>query len=298
MRLLFFIIYLFIVESVYSQNDSHRLFLQAEKAENSGQNTTAIDLYSRVLKQDSLNAKAYLGRAKSYYWVWSLRDKNDSLLFNNFLFDLNKSFQLDSTNNLCNFWLAEKTGLTNKQALDFYNRAIRYCTDNEAYFSHRAICLMHLGQFELAIEDINRANKLSNKRTDLVMKISLKEDYLGYRAICYAKLNNLISAERDLDKAIESCNTKHELYLYLGTVKALEGEYNQALEIFNGIIKKSPYVAVTYLFIGNVYNRINEPKLAENYWLTALDKGIQLNNRNKDINYQLDYFIEKFKFGF
>lgn len=292
MRLLILIIHLLIVELAYSQNNSSDLYLRAEKADNSGQHITAIDLYSQALKLDSFSAKAYLGRAMSYHTVWLARNEKDNVMFHNFLFDLKRSFQLDSTNSLCNFWIATETGLTHSQAITFLNRAIRYCKDNEAYYSRRANCLLHLGQFQSAIEDINQEIKLINKQSDLDLIKSLNEDNTCFRALCYAKLNNLKLAEKDLNKVIESGCTKSEPYLYLGTIKALRGEYSQALEIFRKIINRNPYVAVVYLFIGNTYCKMNEQALAEKYWLIASNKGIRVDNNTKNINYQFDYFIE------
>jgi Predicted N-acetylglucosaminyl transferase len=272
-KLLFIISQLLITQLIFSQNNPKGLYLLAEEKQNNGQNITAIELYTEALKSDNSNAKAYLGRARSYYIVWLVRDEKDSAIYYNFLRDINRSIQLDSTDCECNFWVAEKTKLTYDSAIKFYNRAIHYCNNNEAYFSHRAFCLMHLNNFQLAINDINNALRLTKDRTDPDMKKSLIEDYLCYRAICYAKLNNLKMAEKDLNKAIDSNDTEHTFYLYLGTVKAMKGEYNQALDLFKGIIRKNPLVAVAYLFIGNIYNKINEPKLAEEYWSIANSIG-------------------------
>lgn len=292
MRFLTCIIHLLIVELAYSQSNSSDLYLRAEKARNNGQQITAIDLYSQALKLDSSNAKAYLGRAFSHHTVWLARNNKDDVIYHHFLFDLKQSFKLDSTNDLCNFWIASETGLSHSKAITYFNRAIRYCKDSEAYYSRRANCLLHLGQFQLAIEDINQAIKLTNNRSDLDLIKSLKENHTCFRALCYAKLNNFKLAEKDLNKVIESGCTKSEPYLYLGTIKALSGDYPQALEIFRKIIDRNPYVAVAYLFIGNTYSKMDEQELAEKYWLIASNKGIRVDNNNKNINNQFDYFIE------
>jgi tetratricopeptide (TPR) repeat protein len=275
--------------AIISQNSAKDVYSQAKKAEEGGQNISAIKLFSKAIKIDGTNAKAYFGRAKAYYWVWFLRKKNDATLYSHFVSDLNKSIQIDSTDSECNIWMAEETDIKYDAKLKYYNRAIRYCHNNETYFSHRATCLMRLDKFQEAINDLNKALSLSiNENDDAQRKVS-KENYWKDQALCYAKLHDYERAEEKLQKAIKSNSTEYLYYIYLSTIETLKGEYTLSIKQLNDILYKNKYYVVAYLWLGNIYKKMNDIQLAEKYWTLAQLNGIEVNDTTKDIDKELDY---------
>ncbi len=293
MRYILILIVLLFVKFATAQNDKEQWFIKAEKAFDYGQDLTAIELYSKCIQIDSMNAKAYLGRARSYNVLWNARQQRDSFCYFEYKKDAYKAFELDSTDAFCNFWMAQNMGLSNEVAIDFFDRAIRYSKNEEQYYAGRGYCFIKLKRFEQALADYIMAYKLLYKSENADGLETMLAYYACLMGICHAKLGDFKEAEKNLLKAINYKPKDNLYHLHLGTIKSIQGDYQKAIEIYRKILDRNPEMAVAYLFLGNVYQVLNEPKLAEEFWSLAIDKGIKLNSSNREINNQLDYFLYK-----
>ncbi|TAJ15676.1 hypothetical protein DMA11_00275 [Marinilabiliaceae bacterium JC017] len=263
----------------------------AIKALDKGRNVTAMDLFSSYIEKEKSNPTAYFGRAKATYWVWRLRDQEDSTLLKSYLSDIYTSFELDSTNSDCNYWIAENIEKSKdlNNAITYYNRAIKYDGERERFYRSRAYCYMNLGLFSKAIEDF----KLSNKLLDKDIKKSLEEDNFSKMSLCYAKIDNFNQAITSIKKSIKSNPTNNIYRLYYATYLALLDKPQKSLKTYNHLITKNPYLGIAHLFIGNIYNNENKKELAESHYSKARELGFEVNEKTKSIKNQVDLLLYK-----
>jgi len=291
------ILLVFVSNLAYSQVFIDRARSEAEKKIYNLEDNPDIRNYTEIIARDSLNAENYFNRARGYYSIWLMSDKKDTIAFQLFRKDVYRANTIDSANCTYNQWIANKFKLPDSLAIRYYNKAINKCGNTEEYFFQRAFCLMRLRRFEAAIKDLNEAKHLRQTKGDPVMRKLMIEEYTTCRGLCYAKLGEYKAAERDLRKVIESNNAKWDSYIYLGIVESMQGKYEEALNIFNDLKSKAPFVMVNYLYIGNSYHAMGNDALANENWSFAAKNGITFDEKRKCIGTQLDFFIDNFRLG-
>jgi tetratricopeptide (TPR) repeat protein len=290
--LLISFIFLIQISNIKSQN-KEELLQEAIRELNENRNISAIELFTKYIDLEKSNSIAYFGRAKATYWVWRLRNEEDSCLLKNYLADIYTSYALDSTNSDCNYWIAENIEKTRnpEKALEYYCRAIRYYKESENYFRSRAYCYMDLGEFKKAINDFKVANKLVMSEYDKDMRKVLTEGNFSDISLCYAKLENLKLATAYIEKSIRSNPTHHSYQLYYATFLTLQNKPEESLKIYKSLIKKNPYLGIAYLFVGNIYNLQYKENLAQMYYAKAISMGFEVNENTKNIKKQIDMLM-------
>lgn len=296
--------YLLLVITVVTSVNIHAQDAVSNLLKQSGRKVLKIEdnpnlkrLSNKILK-DSLNAKNYFKRAKAYYSLWEDGNKKDSLLYSKFKSDLLKSSRIDSLNNEIYLFIILKCELPDSSVLTFHNRMINYGKKVEENYYYRSLCLMRLGKFEDAINDLNIAIELAKKNHNLVLRKEMGDGYVRNRGVCYAKLKQFTLAEKDLQFTIKSNDKDYISYIYLGIIKSMEGQYQEALDVYNELLSKAPFVMGAYFFKGCIYKRLGNEDLANENWIRAFDAGVEVGDKLFTIETQLDYYIDSFKLGF
>jgi tetratricopeptide (TPR) repeat protein len=295
MKKIFIFITLIVVVIFSEAQNKEAILNEALTALDNGRKLTAIDLFSNYIELDNNNPVAYFGRARAAYGVWRLRDKEDSEMYKTFMTDIYTSFNLDSTNSDCNYWIADNIEKARdlKVALSFYCRAIRYNKERERFYRSRAYCYEDLEMYSNAIEDYKTSNRLLNHEQDIVTQKRLKEDNNAKMSLCYAKIDDVNAAITSIKKSIKS-NPKNNLYqLYYAnylTSKDLKNS-KKSLSIYLKLINKNPHLGLAYLFIGNLYNMKGNQELAQEYYSKAKQMGFAVNEKTMNINNQIDLLL-------
>lgn len=286
---------LFVLPS-QAQHNAKEYTTLADKEHENGQYTSSIKLYTKAIEIDSTYAQAYLGRAISYNSMWITNEEKDPLLHKSFLKDLFQSYKLDSTSSYCNLLIADKTEIEQKEALVYYNRAIRYCNNNWAYFQHRVNCLMQLGMYTEAIEDLRKEYRILDKEDDKIQRKNLQLSCLLNEALCRAQLKDYKTAEKMIHKVINFNNAEYNSKLYFAIVLALQNKYDEAVNELKMILQNNPYYAIAYLCLGDIYKQNSQAQLKELNWSKAIQNGIIINESNNDLYKLIDFLVKKNNF--
>jgi len=297
MRRSLLILLVFVSNLAYSQDFIDRAMFEAEKIIYKLDDDPDIRSYTELIERDSLNAGNYFKRAKGYYSVWLESDEKDTAAFNFFKKDLYRAHALDSANCNYNQWIANKCELPDSLAIRYYSKSISVCVKTERFYYERSFCFMRLKRYEDAIKDINMAKRLAQGTTDEVARVYMTNDYIKYRGLCYAKLGKFKEAEKDLRKVIEADDTNWQNYIYLGIIKSMQGKYEEALDIYNDLKTRAPFVISNYLYIGNAYHAMGNEFLAEKNWYFAEKNGITVDEKSKSIDTQIDCLMQNFRLG-
>ncbi len=250
-------------------NDEKKLFKQALLATSKGNYTQAMQLYSRLIKQDPKNAAAFANRGI----LWERlpfenakeQAKNRSYAEQDYLkaIELNPNIP-ETYNNLgalyidmgrpsqAVYYLTEAiirnpdyfTALMNRaiayskmgrssEALADFNSAFQLRQDEPLLFLNRGLAYFEQGQYELALDDYTYL-------------ISLNPDdarpYLE-RARAFIKLGYPANAYADLEEAVTIKPTYALAYYYMGDLMYRKGETDYAL----GLLVKSKELASQYV---------------------------------------------------
>ena len=157
----------------------------------------AIDLYTKVIDIDNLNADAYNNRGILYKQVGHMEEA---------LKDYNKAIELNSNdadvfNNRGNLY--QELGDT-KKALEDYNKAIELNPTDADIYNNKADLYLEIQQFEKALENINHAIVLN----------SSKEIYYITRGEIYLKIKKYQDAIFDFHQALTLKKDAVEAYIH------------------------------------------------------------------------------------
>ncbi len=250
-------------------NGEKRLFKQAQLATSKGNYTQAMQLYSRLIKQDPKNASAYANRGI----LWERlpfkdakeRAKNRAYAEQDYLkaIELNPNIP-ETYNNLGALYIDMGrysqavyqltdaiirkpnyfTALMNRaiayskmgrsaDALADFNSAFKIRQDEPLLFLNRGLTYFSLGKYELAADDYTYL-------------ISLTPDdarpYLE-RARAFIKMGYPSNAYADLEEAVTIKPTYALAYYYMGDLMYRKGETDYAL----GLLVKSKELASQYV---------------------------------------------------
>ena len=163
--------------------------------------------------------------------------------------------------------LHEALKLYNK---DDFNGTIRLCNEaielNPTYnfsYNNRALALIGLGQYDLAIKDFGTSIKLH----------AACFNAYNNRGAIYRNLNQYEKAIDDHNNAIRIKPTSEDSYFNRGLDYYCLGDYKKAIRDFNKSIKLNPNYYVAYNGRGVVYLQLKQYKRA----IKDFDKAIELN---------------------
>ncbi len=250
-------------------NGDKRLFKQAQLATSKGNYTQAMQLYSRLIKQDPQNAAALANRGI----LWERlpfenakeRAKNRTYAEQDYL----KSIQInpnipETYNNLgalyidtgnyaqAVYYLTEAilrnpnyfTALMNRaiayskmgrssEALADFNSAFQIRQDEPLLFLNRGLAYFDLGQYEAALDDYTYLISLTPDDARPYLERARVFIKMGYPANAYA----------DLEEAVTIKPTYALAYYYMGDLMYRKGETDYAL----GLLVKSKELASQYV---------------------------------------------------
>lgn len=264
----------------------------------------AIDLYTKFINIDNLNADAYNNRGVLYKQVGRVQEA---------LEDYNKAIELNSNdadvfNNRGNLY--KELGDT-KKALENYNRAIEINPSEAGIYNNRGILYASLGNVEKALEDYNKAIELDptdavmyDNRGVLYAKIEDTENALkdynqsieinpneslvyNNRADLWLKLKQYENALTDIHHAIKLKSSEAIYYVTKGEIYLAMKKYNDAISLFNQAVLLDKNNEEAYILRAECYRKLanrsrNKTKKAEYIALAELDdiKINQLKNKN------------------
>ena len=184
----------------------------------------AIDLYTKVINIDNLNADAYNNRGVLYKQVGHMEEA---------LKDYNKAIELNSNdadvfNNRGNLY--KELGDT-KKALEDYNKAIELNPTDADIYNNKANLYLEIQQFEKALENINHAIVLN----------SSKEIYYITRGEIYLKIKKYQDAIFDFHQAITLKKDAVEAYIHRAEC------YRKLANRSRNKTKKAEYIALAEL---------------------------------------------------
>lgn len=144
------------------------------------------------------------------------------------------------------------------------NDIIYYFPNDESLYLMRGDSYQYIDNNDLALQDystlIERFNNI---------------DAYKRRGTLYIKLGWLTKANVDVDKVLELDSNHNGSLNNKGVILVEWGEYDKALEYYRKSLKVKPN-KITYLNIGDFYDKINIADSACFYWKIASDSGIYL----------------------
>ena len=230
----------------------------------------AIDLYTKVINIDNLNADAYNNRGVLYRQVGHMEEA---------LKDYNKAIELNSNDAdvFNNRGVLYKQVGRIEEALKDYNKAIELNSNDAGIYNNRGSLYAALGNQEKALEDYNKAIELNptadgtyNDRADLWLKSQQYEK----------ALNDILYAIRLKSSEAIYYITKGEIYLAMKNYSDAILQFNQALSLNKNYEEAYIHRAECYRKLANKSR--NKTKKAEYIALAELDdeKINQLKNKN------------------
>ena len=230
----------------------------------------AIDLYTKVINIDNLNADAYNNRGVLYKQVGHMEEA---------LKDYNKAIELNSNDAdvFNNRGVLYKQVGRIEEALKDYNKAIELNSNDAGIYNNRGSLYAELGNQEKALEDYNKAIELNptadgtyNDRADLWLKSQQYEK----------ALNDILYAIRLKSSEAIYYITKGEIYLAMKNYSDAILQFNQALSLNKNYEEAYIHRAECYRKLANKSR--NKTKKAEYIALAELDdeKINQLKNKN------------------
>lgn len=211
-------------------------FFAEALAEHNKNPQRAIDLYTKFINIDNLNADAYNNRGVLYKQVGRVQEA---------LEDYNKAIELNSNdadvfNNRGNLY--KELGDT-KKALENYNRAIEINPSEAGTYNNRGILYASLGNVEKALEDYNKAIELDP--TDAVM--------YDNRGVLYAKIEDTENALKDYNQSIEINPNESLVYNNRADLWLKLKQYENALNDILYAIRLKSSEAIYYITKGEIY---------------------------------------------
>ena len=230
----------------------------------------AIDLYTKVINIDNLNADAYNNRGVLYKQLGHMEEA---------LKDYNKAIELNSNDAdvFNNRGVLYKQVGRIEEALKDYNKAIELNSNDAGIYNNRGSLYAALGNQEKALEDYNKAIELNptadgtyNNRADLWLKSQQYEK----------ALNDILYAIRLKSSEAIYYITKGEIYLAMKNYSDAILQFNQALSLNKNYEEAYIHRAECYRKLANKSR--NKTKKAEYIALAELDdeKINQLKNKN------------------
>lgn len=155
-----------------------------------------------------------------------------------FIKELNKAIELAP--NVVDYYLAfaryysfDKKDF--QKAIEYYNKAIEYDSDNSWIYSYRAECYKEIGDIQKAVEDYLKSIKL-----DPADHYTYRE--LGYLYINSGKIDEFFELfNNSIKKYKHNAEVKGQLTLGLATlVEYGLNDLDKALEIYNNLVKEFP----------------------------------------------------------
>ncbi|MFH1005291.1 MAG: tetratricopeptide repeat protein [Bacteroidota bacterium] len=222
-------------------------------------NTEAMEDLNKALKIDSVYAQALYERGKL---KWISENKKEGCI------DLGLASILSDSNaremisdNFC--WLEAvkiyDDAITNfklnqyQQAMADVEKAITICPDSVRYLILRGKCYYIFKKFGLAIQDFNKAIKLSPRSN---------EDVYFNRGITYFELKKYQQAFDDLSKAIEFNADYSDAYLFRAYSREKLEKPKEALYDYDHVIRLKPDEGLAYFKRGLLKQELNEKKSA------------------------------------
>lgn len=180
---------------------------------------SAITQLDEVAKLCPNLPEAYIERGIAYY---NLDLNNEALA------DFNSVIRIDSSRAVAYYYLGQISKESKKfdEALNYFNKLVELDSTYYKPYFQRGMVYYELKKYEEAIDDLSNSIDL-NPKNDLAF---------FYEGKCYERLNDLEMAILDFKIA---CNLYPEDSLYKFTLASAyleNGEYSNALEIFNLII--------------------------------------------------------------
>lgn len=239
--------------------------LQKEKIKQLQFQLTEIKKDTESAKNDSSSAKESLEEVKEL--------KNEVTLLKEKVGKSEEKARRSAAKALINKLYTEASAEHEKnpqKAISIYTQIIRLDKNNVGAYNNRGALKVDLGNFEGAMQDLNKAIDLTrNDCSPYVNRANLKR-----------KLEDYNGAMKDFNKAIELNPTESELYNYRGILKTKLEDINGAIEDFNKAIELSPNDSGLY------FNRaILRSKSEDDYG--AIDdytKSIDIENKNPKVN--------------
>ncbi len=239
--------------------------LQKEKIKQLQFQLTEIKKDTESAKNDSSSAKESLEEVKEL--------KNEVTLLKEKVGKSEEKARRSAAKALINKLYTEASAEHEKnpqKAISLYTQIIRLDKNNVGAYNNRGALKVDLGNFEGAMQDLNKAIDLTrNDCSPYVNRANLKR-----------KLEDYNGAMKDFNKAIELNPTESELYNYRGILKTKLEDINGAIEDFNKAIELSPNDSGLY------FNRaILRSKSEDDYG--AIDdytKSIDIENKNPKVN--------------
>ena len=239
-------------ENLRKSRDYYNKGLQLLKNENY---IEAIPYFNNAIIIDSIFFEAYFSRGKCH-------EDSDHILA---IADYLKSFELDSTNLLPLYTIANLYFKTNKVLAEEMYATICSLNANEyKAFSQRGIIAFTNAKYEEAQQLFSQS--LSIKKNPYT---------LNDRASCYRKLDKLDLAIIDYLAAIDLNPNLAFIYSNLGSVYANLGEVDRAISFYDLAISKDSNYAFSYSNKASVLLNVNEIEKAK----IVLDKALVVDSK-------------------
>lgn len=162
-------------------------------------------------------------------------------------------------------------------ALADYNAALKVQPDFVTALSNRAWIYMTRGQYDAALQDLNKAVEVSAPSTSAAIA-------RYYRGFTFLRLKNYPLALSDLNEALRLQPNNADYYLARGEVQQALESYDAALRDFDEVSKRAPKDPRGLISRGAVLEAMGKPQEA----LAALDSAVTRAPENESAVFERD----------
>lgn len=256
--------------------DPDLLYFKAEACVQMGQPAAAIDYLNQVLDRDPDYANAYYQRGRAYY------QQNN---FNQALQEFDQALKGQPDEDIRAQALYYRGLIFSRrgryaQAVEDFDQAIALAPDQAMLLVERGRAYAGVGDHNRALDDLDRAIELAPQSM---------EAYIN-RGLVFSRLNDQASAVADYDQALALTSRENgertpadlmRVLRYRGLALLRDGEYVQALEDFNQILRYQPQDTFTLNQRGLAYYKLGNYPLA----LSDFAEVLRLNPQHAEAVY-------------
>jgi len=138
-----------------------------------------------------------------------------------------------------------------REAIEYFNKAIRITPDFIFFYNNRGAAYAKLGQYQQAIDDYNQAIRLDPQHPGAYYN----------RGIAYNDSGQYQQAIEDFQSAIRLRSNFADAYINLGSIYVKVGQYQKAIENSSHAISMKPRDANGYYNRGFAYGKLGQHQL-------------------------------------
>ena len=234
-------------------------------------NVKAINDFTKAIEINPKDIRSYLKRGSCY-----IKTKEYTKAIN----DFSEVVKCEPTNANAYYWLGicYETKENYEEAIKNYTKSIELDPEDSDLYLQRGYTFLYLNNYSKALNDFTRAIELDDRNINKLLDGQLKEISIKLlpaindydRAIEFPEEELECFLKSSYDTIIEKFPNVADGYLHRGTYFMANGQYNHAIEDFNGYIKLNHRNNYAYFLRGICYHALQEVDKANEDFYKAI----------------------------